>query len=71
MDESVLDADQVENLIKFCPTKEEMDLLKVKFTGLKILSLLTLIFSFYSAPLLLSISSLSVYISESIICSYF
>ncbi|MCD7447520.1 hypothetical protein HAX54_031016 [Datura stramonium] len=28
MDESVLDADQVENLIKFCPTKEEMDLLK-------------------------------------------
>ncbi|MCD7454002.1 Formin-like protein 20, partial [Datura stramonium] len=32
MDESVLDADQVENLIKFCPTKEEMDLLK-GYTG--------------------------------------
>ena len=30
MDESVLDADQVENLIKFCPTKEEMELLKVR-----------------------------------------
>ena len=30
MDESVLDVDQVENLIKFCPTKEEMELLKVK-----------------------------------------
>jgi len=29
MDETLLDADQVENLIKFCPTKEEMDLLKV------------------------------------------
>ncbi|KAL0342567.1 UNVERIFIED_CONTAM: Formin-like protein 20 [Sesamum calycinum] len=32
MDESILDADQVENLIKFCPTKEEMELLK-GFTG--------------------------------------
>lgn len=31
MDESVLDVDQVENLIKFCPTKEEMELLKVRF----------------------------------------
>jgi hypothetical protein len=30
MDESVLDMDQIENLIKFCPTKEEMDMLKVK-----------------------------------------
>lgn len=30
MDESVLDVDQVENLIKFCPTKEEMELLKVE-----------------------------------------
>lgn len=29
MDESVLDVDQIENLIKFCPTKEEMELLKV------------------------------------------
>ncbi|KAJ7958495.1 Formin-like protein [Quillaja saponaria] len=28
LDESVLDVDQVENLIKFCPTKEEMELLK-------------------------------------------
>uniref|UniRef100_A0A2C9UK09 Formin-like protein n=3 Tax=Manihot esculenta TaxID=3983 RepID=A0A2C9UK09_MANES len=32
MDESTLDADQVENLIKFCPTKEEMELLK-GYTG--------------------------------------
>ncbi|CAJ1944131.1 unnamed protein product [Sphenostylis stenocarpa] len=32
LDESVLDIDQVENLIKFCPTKEEMDLLK-GYTG--------------------------------------
>lgn len=31
LDESALDVDQVENLIKFCPTKEEMDLLKVSF----------------------------------------
>jgi len=30
MDDSVLDVDQVENLIKFCPTKEEIELLKVK-----------------------------------------
>ncbi|KAK9048170.1 hypothetical protein SSX86_032867 [Deinandra increscens subsp. villosa] len=28
MDESILDGDQIENLIKFCPTKEEMELLK-------------------------------------------
>ncbi|KMZ74264.1 hypothetical protein ZOSMA_132G00330, partial [Zostera marina] len=28
LDDSVLDIDQVENLIKSCPTKEEMDLLK-------------------------------------------
>ncbi|MCL7026183.1 hypothetical protein MKW94_003876 [Papaver nudicaule] len=28
MDESILDGDQVENLIKFCPTKEEMEQLK-------------------------------------------
>ncbi|XP_002873323.2 formin-like protein 20 isoform X1 [Arabidopsis lyrata subsp. lyrata] len=32
MDESVLDVDQIENLIKFCPTKEEMELLK-NYTG--------------------------------------
>jgi hypothetical protein len=29
LDQSILDVDQVENLIKFCPTKEEMELLKV------------------------------------------
>ncbi|XP_038897997.1 formin-like protein 18 [Benincasa hispida] len=28
LDDSALDVDQVENLIKFCPTKEEMELLK-------------------------------------------
>ncbi|XP_027921768.1 formin-like protein 18 isoform X1 [Vigna unguiculata] len=28
LEESALDSDQVENLIKFCPTKEEMELLK-------------------------------------------
>lgn len=28
LDNTVLDADQVENLIKFCPTKEEMDTLR-------------------------------------------
>ncbi|KAL8217597.1 hypothetical protein R6Q57_020970 [Mikania cordata] len=32
MDESILDGDQIENLIKFCPTKEEMELLK-NYTG--------------------------------------
>lgn len=30
LDDSVLDADQIDNLIKFCPTKEEMELLKVE-----------------------------------------
>ena len=29
LDQSILDVDQVENLIKFCPTKVEMELLKV------------------------------------------
>nr|VDC61384.1 unnamed protein product [Brassica rapa] len=29
LDSSVLDIDQVENLIKFCPTKEEMELLRL------------------------------------------
>lgn len=29
LDDSVLYVDQVENLIKFCPTKEETDQLKV------------------------------------------
>lgn len=29
LDDTVLDADQVENLIKFTPTKDEIDLLKV------------------------------------------
>ncbi|CDP17897.1 unnamed protein product [Coffea canephora] len=28
LDDSALDVDQVDNLIKFCPTKEEMDLIK-------------------------------------------
>lgn len=38
LEDSALDIDQVENLIKFCPTKEEMDLLKVsKFPKLIIL----------------------------------
>ncbi|XP_010417261.1 PREDICTED: formin-like protein 18 isoform X1 [Camelina sativa] len=32
LDESVIDVDQVDNLIKFCPTKEEAELLK-GFTG--------------------------------------
>jgi hypothetical protein len=34
LDESVIDVDQVDNLIKFCPTKEEAELLK-GFTGNK------------------------------------
>lgn len=29
LEDSALDIDQVENLIKFCPTKEEIELLKV------------------------------------------
>jgi hypothetical protein len=29
LDGTVLDIDQVENLIKFCPTKEEVEMLKV------------------------------------------
>lgn len=31
LEDSAIDADQVDNLIKFCPTKEEMELLKVVF----------------------------------------
>lgn len=31
LDDSALDVDQVDNLIKFCPTKEEIDLLKVLY----------------------------------------
>lgn len=34
LDTSVLDIDQVENIIKFCPTKEEMEMLK-NYTGNK------------------------------------
>ncbi|XP_027338399.1 formin-like protein 13 [Abrus precatorius] len=34
LDESALDIDQVENLIKFCPTKEEIEILK-DYTGEK------------------------------------
>lgn len=33
LDSSVLDIDQVENLIRFCPTKEEMETLKVKLSS--------------------------------------
>jgi hypothetical protein len=29
LDDSTVDGDQVDYLIKFCPTKEEMELLKV------------------------------------------
>ncbi|XP_071694434.1 putative formin-like protein 15b [Rutidosis leptorrhynchoides] len=32
MDDTILDVDQVENILKFCPTKEEMEQLK-NFTG--------------------------------------
>ena len=38
LDDSILDVDQVENLIKFCPTKEEMELLKVHTLHLPIIS---------------------------------
>ena len=31
MDDTVLDIDQIEKLIMFCPTKEEMKLLNVKY----------------------------------------
>lgn len=38
LEDSAIDADQVENLIKFCPTKEEMDLIKVKLImGLRVI----------------------------------
>jgi hypothetical protein len=32
LDDSIVDGDQVDYLIKFCPTKEEMELLKVHFS---------------------------------------
>jgi hypothetical protein len=32
LDHTVLDADQVENLIKFTPTKDEIELLKVAWS---------------------------------------
>lgn len=44
MDESILDADQVENLIKFCPTKDEMELLKVNLRTLLLFYWLQLCF---------------------------
>ncbi|KAH1254652.1 Formin-like protein 20 [Glycine max] len=34
MDDSVLDVDQLENLSKFCPTKEEIELLKIQLKSL-------------------------------------
>lgn len=34
LDDSIVDGDQVDYLIKFCPTKEEMELLKVHFSAL-------------------------------------
>lgn len=37
LDSSALDIDQVENLIKFCPTKEEMETLKVCIFSLYLL----------------------------------
>lgn len=44
LDESALDVDQVDNLIKVCPTKEEMELLKVKwFITIWLISLKSLI----------------------------
>lgn len=36
LDDSVVDGDQVDYLIKFCPTKEEMELLKVQFSSCSI-----------------------------------
>lgn len=36
LDSSALDIDQVENLIKFCPTKEEMETLKVYTSSLSL-----------------------------------
>jgi hypothetical protein len=47
LDTSVLDSDQVENLIKFCPTNEEIEMLKV---------LLIAIFAFHDMLLRLSLS---------------
>lgn len=48
LEDSALDIDQVENLIKFCPTKEEIELLKVIKLALrfshKILYILMLLF---------------------------
>lgn len=53
MDESVLDVDQVENLIKFCPTKEDMELLKVNLKT-KFSILLTSCFGNQGFPFLAS-----------------
>ena len=36
LDDSIVDGDQVDYLIKFCPTKEEMELLKVHFSSCSI-----------------------------------
>lgn len=45
LDDSILDADQVENLLKFCPTKEEMELLKVYIV--KLMKTLLLVIAFF------------------------
>ena len=36
LDDSIVDGDRVDYLIKFCPTKEEMELLKVHFSSCSI-----------------------------------
>ncbi|KAG2380607.1 LIM domain-containing protein [Vigna angularis] len=51
MDDSVLDVDQVENLIKFCPTREEIELLKLidRFCLKQSLATITLLRKFFIA----------------------
>lgn len=39
LEDSVLDVDQVDNLIKFCPTKEEVELLKVNSSAFELIYL--------------------------------
>lgn len=59
MDDTVLDIDQIENLVKFCPTNEEMELLKVYSESIIYLSfVICIIRSCYHYSLVTDTSSL-------------
>lgn len=63
LEDSALDVDQVENLIKFCPTKEEMELLKVWKTIIELTIILKLVYHVLFILYLLQIYNCIYYIT--------